>query len=399
MIIVIGAGLAGLRAALTIQESGQQVHLIEGSDDVGGRLSTESIDGFTIDRGFQVVNPGYRELERLDIRTLFHAIPAGAVAQVSGQWKFFGDPRRELRSLGSALPTIAGNPLPFLSILRGVFLSTVEEGESAEGFLRRIGVSGEVFDAIIAPFLRGVFLTELSAVDARFARRVLRSLYRRVPGLPDGGVQTLAHELRNRLKSIQCSTRATGIARAGKGFTVTTDSGTLSARYVIVATDYHNAEHLSKRLPALSFAKSTAWYFTVESPLRMQHQLHVSAVESGPVVTSIDIAAVVPSYSPDGRGLLSVTTLTRCSESEVRAHLERIYEQPAAGELIARLDIENALPIIGPGAQRTGILDDDGLIFAGDYLTEPSQNGALLSGRLAGERVLELQARQARQAW
>jgi hypothetical protein len=72
----------------------------------------------------------------------------------------------------------------------------------------------------------------------------------------------------------------------------------------------------------------------------------------------------------------------------VRTHLQSIHRGPIEGELIARIDIENALPIIPPGARRRGFLEEDGLIFAGDYLTEPSQNGALLSGRLAGESAI-----------
>jgi hypothetical protein len=86
--------------------------------------------------------------------------------------------------------------------------------------------------------------------------------------------------------------------------------------------------------------------------------------------------------------LLSVTTLESCSEGQVRNHLQQIYGEPITGELITEFAIANALPIIAPGAKRTGILDQDGLVFAGDYLTEPSQNGALLSGRLAGESVI-----------
>jgi hypothetical protein len=105
-------------------------------------------------------------------------------------------------------------------------------------------------------------------------------------------------------------------------------------------------------------------------------------------VTAVDVAAVVPSYSPDGRGLLSVTTLEESSEREVRNHLQKIYGESINGELISRIDIEGALPIIPPGARRRGIIEDAGLIFAGDYLTEPSQNGALLSGRLAGESAI-----------
>jgi hypothetical protein len=119
-----------------------------------------------------------------------------------------------------------------------------------------------------------------------------------------------------------------------------------------------------------------------------QHQLHVAKAGTGPVVTSIDIAKVVPSYSPDGRGLLSVTTLEASSEEEVREHLARIYESEILGELITTFEIPDALPIIAPAARRSGYIDQDGLVFSGDYLTEPSQNGALLSGRLAGARVI-----------
>ena len=389
MIVVVGGGLAGLRAALTVQESGQQVHLIEANDYVGGRLSSTTIDGFTIDRGFQVVNPGYQELQKLDIRTHFHSIPAGAVARIGERWRFFGDPRRELRALANALPSVVINPAEFLALLRAIFFSDVRVGEDTGTFLHRIGVDGEVYECLIAPFLRGVFLTELKEVDAKFARRVLRSLYRQVPGLPDGGVAALAMELRNRVKSIQSGSRVESITRSGTGFVVTctSASATFTARKVIVATDYLSAQHFSSQLSTVDHAHSTAWYFTLEEPISAQHQLHVAQSDTGPVVTAIDVASIVPSYSPDGRGLLSVTTLIPCTEAQVRTHLTQIYGGPITGDLITRFDIPNALPIIAPAAKRTGIHEEDGIIFAGDYLTEPSQNGALLSGRLAGERA------------
>lgn len=388
MILVIGGGLAGIRAALTIQESGQQVHLVEANESVGGRLSTEIINGFTIDRGFQVINPGYSELRTLDVRTHFHPISAGAVATIDGSGTFFGDPRRELRAIPRALPRILQDPKPFFGLLRGALLAQVRNGESADQFLQRLGATGAPYEQLFEPFLRGVFLTALSEVDARFAQRVLRSLYRQVPGLPDGGVQALAQELRNRVKSIQSGERALEISRSGRGFNVKTTNATFAARKVVVATDYLNAQQFSGALPIVTFARSTAWYFTVEEQLSNQHRLHVAPLGSGPVVTSIDVAAVVPSYSPDGRGLLSVTTLEASSESEVRTHLQAIYGAPISGELISRIDIENALPIIPPAARRRGIFEEEGLIFAGDYLAEPSQNGALLSGRLAGESAI-----------
>ena len=388
MILVIGGGLAGIRAALTIQESGQQVHLVEAQPSAGGRLATEIVNGFTIDRGFQVINPGYSELRRLDVRKHFHPISAGAVAVIDGRTTFFGDPRRELRSISRALPKIINDPKPFFGLLRGALLTQVREGESADQFLQRLGATGAPYEQLIEPFLRGVFLTALPEVDARFAQRVLRTLFRHVPGLPDGGVQALVQELRHRVKSIQSGERALEISRSGRGFNVKTTNATFAARKVIVATDYANAQQFSSAIPKVTFARSTAWYFTLEAQISHQHRLHVAPLASGPVVTAVDVAAVVPSYSPDGRGLLSVTTLEESSEREVRNHLQQIYGESINGELISRIDIESALPIIPPGARRRGILEDAGLIFAGDYLTEPSQNGALLSGRLAGESAI-----------
>ncbi|MFY2858845.1 NAD(P)-binding protein [Mycobacterium sp. THU-M104] len=61
-VLVIGAGLAGLRCAGLLAAAGREVRVWEGGDDVGGRVRTDVIDGFLCDRGFQVLNPAYPEL-------------------------------------------------------------------------------------------------------------------------------------------------------------------------------------------------------------------------------------------------------------------------------------------------------------------------------------------------
>ncbi|MEE2815806.1 MAG: FAD-dependent oxidoreductase, partial [Actinomycetota bacterium] len=63
-VIVIGAGLAGLRAATVLAEAGLDTVVLEASDDVGGRQRTDVVDGFRLDRGFQVLNPAYRSVRR-----------------------------------------------------------------------------------------------------------------------------------------------------------------------------------------------------------------------------------------------------------------------------------------------------------------------------------------------
>ena len=64
-ITVVGAGLAGLSAAITLQNAGRAVRVVEASDRPGGRVSTDLIDGFTLDRGFQLINAHYPEKKRL----------------------------------------------------------------------------------------------------------------------------------------------------------------------------------------------------------------------------------------------------------------------------------------------------------------------------------------------
>jgi phytoene dehydrogenase-like protein len=57
--VVIGGGLAGLSAALTLQEAGETVELFEESDAIGGRVRSDYLDGYILDRGFQLINAGY----------------------------------------------------------------------------------------------------------------------------------------------------------------------------------------------------------------------------------------------------------------------------------------------------------------------------------------------------
>lgn len=64
-VVVVGAGLAGLSAARQMAIHGLDVRVIEAADDVGGRVRSDYVDGFTLDRGFQLYNPAYPEAARV----------------------------------------------------------------------------------------------------------------------------------------------------------------------------------------------------------------------------------------------------------------------------------------------------------------------------------------------
>ena len=81
MVIIIGAGIAGLTCAKYLKDRGIQSLILEASDGVGGRVKTDVYEGFLLDRGFQILLTAYPEAQRLlDYKSLdLKAFKSGAM--------------------------------------------------------------------------------------------------------------------------------------------------------------------------------------------------------------------------------------------------------------------------------------------------------------------------------
>ena len=96
-VIVIGAGLSGLACARDLVGAGLRVRVLDAADAPGGRVRTDVIDGFRLDRGFQVLLMEYPEARRvlnygdLALKTL----APGALVRHGGKFHRFADPFRE----------------------------------------------------------------------------------------------------------------------------------------------------------------------------------------------------------------------------------------------------------------------------------------------------------------
>lgn len=372
--VVIGGGLAGLSAALTLQEAGESVELFEASDDLGGRVRSDFIDGFILDRGFQLINSGYPEIKRLKVieeidfqksdRTIDVVTPFGVTS--------IGDPRfHPLLAMRSPLGSLREK----LSVL--AFLGDKsKESRSLEAALIGAGV-GDFYQNLLKPFLRGVFLTELTNVDSSYGREILKGFVVGDSGLPRAGAGALTQAIGARVESVHLESPIDSISQ-------------FQGRKVIVATDARTADRLLGTNTQINFAKSTTWYHEISDQLISSRRLRLTSAAS-PLVNSIALSNLVSEYAPAGKALISSSSISTLSDEEAVKEIAKFWElSPSDFSLIKRYEIENSLPIFSPGSTSSLASSQysENIFRAGDYLTAGSQNGALLSGRLAAMELL-----------
>ena len=380
-VLIIGAGLAGLSAAITLQEAGRDVQVIDSSDRPGGRVTSDTIDGFICDRGFQLINSKYPALQALDVIKEIDFIPAPRVVEValgSGR-RALGDPRV---APWTALDKATGSIPEKLFLLR--FLATdPKENQSVEDVLKP---SGSVYTRVLRPFLQGVFLTDPKNVDARYGQSIVKSFISGSPGIPRKGVAELSKALAARVSSITYGVQANSLEG---GFTKTS-AGDFKAATVIVATDATTATQLLSLNEVPRMAGCITWYHAVSDNPSGNGRLIVDGQNRGPVINSIVMSDISSSYAPLGQHLVSTTTDLGATESDVRRHLAIVWGISTHDwQLIAKYEIPAALPIQNVGRSLTQTVKvSENIFVVGDHRAVPSQQGALFSGRLAAELIL-----------
>ncbi|MFJ8075808.1 NAD(P)/FAD-dependent oxidoreductase [Streptomyces sp. NPDC096176] len=425
-VVIVGAGIAGLSAAHRLTSAGVTVSVVEAAPVVGGRMATEQLDGFRLDRTGQLLSTAYPELRRTaalrdaDLRMFAPGVlvHSGGRLQRTGE---VGASPHALRSVGRGTPNaprgvgvaftvaraLASAPRPrqldqarLGAALARLAATPVDrilarpERTAAEALYGR-GLPARTVHGFLRPLLSALLSDpDLTATSSRCADLALLGYARGRLCVPAGGAATLPELLAAGLPEgvVRTGARVTDVSTTS---VTTEEHGILRCRAVLLATGAGAAAGLLPGLRVPPFHAVTVFHHTApESPLR-EPSLVLDADRTGPVSHTTVMSEVDPSRASDGRVLISSTVLGARSagkdlERRVRRHLAMLYGTRTHGwELLAVHHDPRAVPASpAPHDLRRPVRVLSGLYVCGDHRDTGTVQGALHSGRRAAQAVL-----------
>lgn len=423
-IVVVGAGVAGLVCARTLLRAGHEVVVLEASDGVGGRVRSHVVDGFLLERGFQVLFTAYPavrrqvDYERLDLRYF----DPGAIIARAGRRHVLSDP---IRDPGALLPSVLTGIVSPLDKARAVLLSAdlarksvdaimdEQPDQTTEAFLRRRGFSERFLAHFARPFFGGVFLDDSLQTSARafqFDWKMLTLGQIAVPARGNGAIaEQVAQEVRA-AGALRLNAHVNALVTDEKGRFVGARLGTDEvigdANAVVVATPAPEAARLTGKPNLPPGQTSTVnLYYAGSAPVYAGKKLVLHANRDPFVNNAVQVTNIAPSQAPPSRHLLSATVLgvPNGTDDELfargMADLRRMFAgDPAALRALAAYRPLRLYRIsYGQFAQPPGIHDllpdnetgEPGLFFAAEFTAASSFNAAMRSGEKAAARILQ----------
>jgi len=401
-VVIVGAGLAGLVAAKVLEQHGVSPVLLEASDGVGGRVRSDVVDGFVLDRGFQVLLTGYPEIYRhlnlpeLDLR-LFEP---GAIVWREGKGHIVGDPFRRPKTLTSTSLAPIGTLADKARIAK--FRATLKSADPREllrgddmptaSALRAMGFSSKMIDRFFRPLVGGIQLDPNLATSRRMFDVIFRTLATGDSAVPAKGMGEISRQLVAQLTSttLHLNTSVTAV----QPHSVTVSGGhTISAQHIVVATEGPVASKLLG-LPEVTSRSAGCVYFS--APIAPVNGAYVilDGTGQGPVLNVSVMSHVSPHYAPADRHLIAAALPGVCDgdlENIARTQLRSWWgAQVDDWQHLRTYRIPHGQPgQDAPFSPKKRVALGEDLFVCGDHRDTGSIQGAMYSGRRTAEAVLE----------
>ncbi len=399
-VVIVGAGLAGLSASRYLTAAGFDVHVLEASDGVGGRVRTDHVDGFTLDRGFQILLTAYPELKKqFDVDALnLQPFDPGALVWINGKGKVFSDPLRRPKSfvatavapIGSVVDKIRLATLR-LSVTRGNGAALLSHPDiTTAKMLSGRGFSPKMIQRFFTPLVGGIQLDPQLTASRRMFDVVFRMLNQGDAVVPAAGMSAISEQLASHTpaEKIHLNTRVANVTSQS----VVTESGhTISSKAVIVAVEGPAAAKLTGIAPVQSRSVSCV-YFASNSAPTDKKLIILDGTGKGPVLNIAVMSNIAPSYAPVGQHLIAAA-LPGCIGDDIediaRQQLQAMFgAQVESWRHLRTYRIEHGQPDQSPpfNPKKKQKLDN-GIFVCGDHRDTASSQGALYSGRRCADSV------------
>ncbi|MDE0936609.1 MAG: NAD(P)/FAD-dependent oxidoreductase [Mariniblastus sp.] len=410
-VVIIGGGVSGLSCAWHLHQHGVSSVILEASDEVGGRIRTDRVDGFSLDRGFQILLTAYPEARRiLDFEALqLRTYEPGALVRYQGEFHQFVDPVRRPRklfgTLGSPIATFGDKwrlgRLKMRSCRGDLKAMYARPETSTLQRLKSEGFSEGFIDRFFRPFLGGVFLERELATSSRKFDLVFRMFSSGNAAVPAGGMAAIPRQLASGLPdgAIRVDAKVNQVDVTANTVELVGGEKISASRVVIACNERVVSDLLGLPVETKKAHGVTCFYFASDASPVDQSMLILNGEADGPINNMCVPSLVDPDCAPAGKSLISITCLGVTEDGQkktLRAEVLRQARDWFGGTVdhwrhLKTYSIAHALPEANPAFFNRGELlptRHKNIYLCGDYLETASLEGAMVTGRMTAESLV-----------